>query len=109
MVSYQIVCIIKPDVNSPSEYITQIGYEDEGTVYLIPISTVIKRIEKNSKEFYVKADGEIVYVTIDERNGRKFIKTTSEDTRKRQFIKALVNSILPENKDESLVQSMFLV
>ncbi|MDB5122348.1 MAG: hypothetical protein JWP94_477 [Mucilaginibacter sp.] len=87
MASYQVVCITKPNADSTYEHITQIGYDDDGTVYLIPASTVIKRIEANDKEFYVKAAGETVYLIVYERDDKKFIKTKPDDTKKDNLLK----------------------
>jgi hypothetical protein len=87
MVSYQIVCIITPDESSTHEQITQIGYDDNGTVYLLPTCTAISRIEKNSKEFYVKADGEKVYVNVYQRDSRKFLKTKPDDAKNDKLLR----------------------
>ncbi|MFA6245603.1 MAG: DUF3892 domain-containing protein [Mucilaginibacter sp.] len=88
MASYQVVCITKPDVDSSHEHITQIGYKGtDGLVYLISVKTAIERIEKNSKEFYVSAANETVYVIVYERDNKKFIKTKPDDTKKDNLLK----------------------
>jgi hypothetical protein len=82
MSSYKVACITKPDVNSTHEHITQIGYVDGETVYLISTETAIERIEKNAKEFYVTANNETAYVIVYERDKKKYIKTKPDDTKK---------------------------
>lgn len=85
MASYQVICIIKPNVNSSHEHITDIGYYDSNSKkVIIPVSDAIKRIDLNEKEFYVKTGNDTAYVKVERPSGGRsaYIRTVPDSTKK---------------------------
>jgi hypothetical protein len=84
MATYKIICIHKPDVNSTHEHITHIGYLDaNGNRTIITVEDAIRRIDINSKEFYVDSPFGTAYVEVARHLGhRPYIKTYPDRTQK---------------------------
>lgn len=85
MASYRVVCITKPDVNSSTEHITEIGYYESAFKPKVTISTeeAIKRIDANSSEFYVSTPQGTAYVKVERPIGRRaYIRTVPDRTEK---------------------------
>jgi hypothetical protein len=90
MASYQVVCITKPDPSSTHEHITHIGYYESAfrPRVIITVADAIKRIDANSKEFYVSVPQGTAYVTVVRPIGRNpYIKTVPDNTGKDNLLK----------------------
>jgi len=72
---YQIVCVNKPDRNSPLERITAVGTKYE----TLPIDDVIYYIDNNIHSYYTLVGSEEAeVVVIREGNKRPFLKTVPD-------------------------------
>lgn len=76
----QVKCIRKRDHNNPHERIAAIGGTNwDGTRWTILEDEAIRAIERKSEEFYVSVNNRTAEVEVATRNGRKYLKTTSDD------------------------------
>ncbi|UEG52603.1 DUF3892 domain-containing protein [Mucilaginibacter daejeonensis] len=83
MASYQVVCITKPNAQSSHEHITHIGYDTLFKRGIITVEEAIKRIEANSREFYVETPAGSAYVKVERPEGRRpYIRTVPDHTEK---------------------------
>lgn len=89
MANYQVICIIKPNVNSTHEHITEIGYYDSNSKKItITVDEVIKRIESNTDQFYVSTPVGTAHVKVERPTGRKaYIRTIPDSTNKDNLLK----------------------
>ncbi len=83
--SFEVICIAKPDVNSSHEEITHIGYYESinQPKVIIPIEDAIKRIELYRRAFHVYIGRQIALLKVErQQDGRAFISTLPDETQK---------------------------
>ena len=78
----EIKCINKNDRNDPHERILSIGgVNATGTRWKMSQSDAINAIENGTYSFYVSAAKESAWVIVRTRNGRKYLRTQTDDTK----------------------------
>jgi hypothetical protein len=83
--SFEVICITKPDVNSSHEQITHIGYYESMNQprVIIPVEDAIKRIELYDRAFHVYAGPKIALLKVErQQDGKAYIKTVPDELQK---------------------------
>ena len=82
--SFEVICIAKPDVNSSHEQITHIGYYESinQPKVIIAVEDAIKRIESYDRAFHVYAGPKIALLKVERQNGKAYIKTIPDEAQK---------------------------
>lgn len=84
---YEVTCINKLDRENPHERITHIGGTYPNRVsWKLTEEEAIASIESGFSSYYVKQGGKEVEVVIDERNGRKYLRTDPDDTKENNLL-----------------------
>jgi hypothetical protein len=80
--SNQVTCITKPHPHSPREHITEIGgYRPDGAWWQAALDDVVRMIDSGQYQFHVQVGLYNVAVETYEHNGRRFVRTTADETR----------------------------
>ena len=81
MTRHQVTCINKRgDYYDAHERISHIGGPNgNGSRWKLTEDEAIKSIEEGKYQFYVSVNGQSVNITIDQYNGRKYLKTEPDD------------------------------
>ncbi|MDF2432447.1 MAG: hypothetical protein JWP44_2078 [Mucilaginibacter sp.] len=90
MANYQVIGIRRPSQKSTHEQITHIAYIESffNSRVVITIEEAIRRIAKNSKEFYIRGVTNMDYLEIVKTNeGKPFIKTRQENNKKDNLLR----------------------
>jgi hypothetical protein len=75
----RVSCINKSNRTNPHERITSIGgVNPDGTNWKMAESKAIEKIEDGTYNFYVSQGGNTVDVIIATREGRKYLKTSTD-------------------------------
>lgn len=77
----EITCIV-PDSSDPDERIDSVG----GSGWTKSEDVVIEEIENEGREYFVDVDGQQVDVTVQERNGTKYLRTDPDKTTKNNLL-----------------------
>ena len=78
-IKLEIMCIDKPNRDSPLERISRIGRVlPGGTDWSLSLDEAIQSIIDKRCTFFVNVNRNTVNVEIAERNGRKYLKTESD-------------------------------
>ncbi len=79
---FRILCINKPDRQSPVEHITHVGGYGNSQ-WKLAVETVIQRIEAGEEAFYVRVgEDEADVQVVSPPNRRKHIKTKPDRTQR---------------------------
>ena len=80
-ISRQVKCVNKPDRPSPQQRITHIGgdWGTQGNRIKVTEDNAIRHIEQGIYTYHVKVGSRDVNVYISSHNGRKYLRTVSDD------------------------------
>lgn len=84
---YEVLCV---EIDSSSDYddcrcISKIGYKNYAKRKKTP--RVVHNKIKNDDKFYIKEDGDKTYLEAKEREGTKYVRTESNDTKEDNLLK----------------------
>jgi len=81
-VNVHVSCIRKRQHHNPHERIEGLGGVYKGERWYLTEDDIIAELEKPSAtrrwDFYTKVNGHVAWVVIDERRGRKYLKTMAD-------------------------------
>src|ERR1035437_2102974 len=77
--SKQVTCITKREHHNPHERIQGIGGVDGGVRWWRAEDDAISDVERDATSYYVSVNGKSVGVVVATHNGRKYLKTQTDD------------------------------